>query len=825
MYVDIILPLPLDSTFTYLIPQGLEQKICVGGRVIVPFGNSKLYTGIVTNIHEDKPQGDYTIKEIQEVLDNTPIVTAAQLQFWKWMSQYYMCSIGDVFKAAVPSGMKLESESQLVLKEEFDAWEKLTKKEMETLEILQTQKFKNIAQIQKHTKDKRIIGILKSLMEKKALIISEEIKNTFNPKKEIHVRIPKEYQSERALNELSESLAKQPKRYQLLMKYLEMSGMVSALTLKNKQLIQEVSRTDLLKASGISSAVLIGMRSKGYLETYEYEVGRLKAPKTSITEQLPLSDAQQETYDAIVESFKQKKVCLLHGVTSSGKTEIYIRLIRQKINAGKQVLYLLPEIALTTQITQRLSRIFGDKLGVYHSKYPDNERIEIWNKQLSAKPYQIILGVRSSLFLPYQNLGLIIVDEEHETSYKQQDPSPRYSARDTAIVLASSFKAPTLLGTATPSMETFHNAQQGKYGYVSLSKRYGNMQLPKIEVVDIKDLLHRKMMKYPFSPRLEEEMRKALDNGEQIILFQNRRGYTPVLECKTCGWVPKCQFCDVNLTYHQNFNKLVCHYCGNSYNVPRQCPNCQETEIRSIGFGTEKIEEEVKKRFPLARTARLDLDTTRTKNAYEQILFNFSQHNTDILIGTQMVSKGLDFDNVHVVGILDADTMLTRSDFRAFERSFQMMSQVAGRAGRHNKQGYVILQTKHADLPVIQQIVDNDYEAMFHEQQIERKNFVYPPYCRMIYIYLKHRDDKVVGEASQILANMLRQSFTDTILGPDRPAIGRIQLQYIRKIILKVIPQYSQTQTRAILKACVENLLKTPQFHSVNVYFDVDPLQ
>ena len=824
MYIDVILPLPLEGSFSYHVPDDIEGMPCVGGRVVVPFGTAKFHTGIVTNIYNDKPQGEYTIKDIIEIVDRQPSVTPQQIKLWQWISQYYICPLGDVFKAAVPSGMKLESETRLQPVEGFDNWEKLTRKEMDILELIQDRALKTVSQVQKVAKEPRLAPVLRSLMKKNALEIREEMKKAFSPKTETHVRLAKAYRSEDALNTLAQQLEKQPKRYNLLMKYLDLSGMVSALKLHTEHLIQEVSKSTLLNASDISAAVLIGMRSKGYFETYDYEVGRIRATGISIVEQLPLSEAQQQAYDSIGQIFRDRKVCLLQGVTSSGKTEIYIRLIREQLNKGKQVLYLLPEIALTTQITQRLRRIFGDKLGVYHSRYPDNQRVEIWNKQLSKKPFEVILGARSALFLPYRDLGLVIVDEEHETSYKQQDPAPRYNARDTAIVLASQYHADVLLGTATPSIETYHNAVSGKYGHVILSQRYGNIQMPVIEVVDVKDLLRRKMMTLPFSPRLIEEMEKALSNKEQVILCQNRRGYSPVMECRKCGWVPKCQFCDVSLTYHQEFHRLVCHYCGSTYDVPRQCPCCEETDIRTFGFGTEKIEEEVRRHFPSCRTARLDLDTTRQRDAYERILSDFAQHKTDVLIGTQMVSKGLDFDNVHVVGILDADTMLTRPDFRAFERSFQMMSQVAGRAGRKNSRGYVILQTRHTDYPVIQQIVQNDYSQMYHEQEEERHDFNYPPYSRLIYIYLKHREDRVAGEAARALATSLRTSLGDYVLGPDRPLVGKVSMMHIRKITLKVPLTSSPGKVRQVLHAMVGRLLATPSYHSLNIYFDVDPV-
>ncbi|MBP3774763.1 MAG: primosomal protein N' [Bacteroidaceae bacterium] len=820
-YADVILPLPLEGHFTYGLTDDLT--VSVGCRVIVPLGKNKLYTAIVSRIHEERPQGDYQIKNIIDCIDKKPVVTEIQLKFWQWIAQYYLCTEGDVMKASLPTGMKLESETQLLLNEDFDQWEKLTKKEIQVYEMQQQHQYRNVAQLQKAMKDFRLLGTLRSLMDKGALTVKEELKDAFQPKKEVHIRLCQPYRTESALNQLAGQLEKHPKRYALLMKYLEMSGMPAALTLKNPKLVQEVSRAQLLAEAQVSAAVLTGMKGKGYFETYDFEVGRLKYAGKAVSEQLPLSDAQQKAYDGILSAFNEKRVCLLQGVTSSGKTEIYIRLIRRELEAGRQVLYLLPEIALTTQITQRLKRIFGDKMGVYHSKYPDAERVEIWKKQLSEKPYQLILGVRSSLLLPYRNLGLVIVDEEHETSYKQQDPAPRYNARDAAVVLASLFQARTLLGTATPSLESYYNAQTGKYGYVVLDKRFGDMQLPQIEIVDVQDLQRRRLMRPPFSPRLEEEIEQALENSEQVILFQNRRGYTPVMECRQCGWIPSCQFCDVSLTYHHEQQRLVCHYCGTSYAVPRTCPNCQERDLRSYGFGTEKIEEEVHRRFPEARTARLDLDTTRSRNAYERIIRDFAERKTDILIGTQMVSKGLDFDHVHVVGILDADTILTRPDFRAFERSFQMMSQVAGRAGRRNKRGYVILQTRHADYPVVGQVAQNDFKGMALQNMEERRKFLYPPFCRLIYIYVKHRDDRATEDAAQDMAQILRSRFGTHVLGPDRPAVARIQMMYIRKIMLKVGPAENAMQVRRVLRQAAAAITASPKHKAVSIYFDADP--
>lgn len=823
-FCDVILPVPVEGSFTYLVPAAMENTVQAGSRVIVPFGNSKQYSGIVMRVHDDPPKTDFKIKEVIDTLEDHPILTQEQLQLWQWIADYYMCSLGDIYKAAVPAGLRMESETSVTLQEDFDKWETLTPKELLAFELLQDGKAKNVAQLGRTMKDVHVLTYVKALMAKGALTLRETIESSFRAKSEVHIRLAKPYRTQEALEKLSEQLERTPKRLQLLTHYVDMAGLTSAFTLKNPLLVREVSKAELLKTSGISTAVLTALRAKGILETYDFQVDRLQRRGLSVSEQLPLTPAQQEAYTQIQTAFKTKRVCLLYGVTSSGKTENYIRLIREVLKAGGQVLYLLPEIALTTQITSRLRRIFGDDMGVYHSKFPDSERVEMWQKQISPHPYRLILGVRSSIFLPFQHLQLVIVDEEHETSYKQEEPAPRYNARDTAIVLASFYKARVLLGTATPSLETFWNAQNGKYGYAELLTRYGDMLLPDIEVADVKELLRTKEMKMPFSPRLEEEITKALQNKEQVILFQNRRGYVPVVECPKCGWTPTCDFCDVTLTYHQDMRRMVCHYCGRTFDFPSACPNCGETHLRNYGFGTERIEEEIHKRFPDARTARLDLDTTRSRNSYEAIINNFAAGNTDILIGTQMVSKGLDFDNVHVVGILDADTMLTRPDFRSFERSFQMMSQVAGRAGRRHERGCVILQTKHAEYPVIKQIVNNDYTEMYEEQMEERRQFHYPPYYRLIYIFLKHRDDKTVALAAHRLTAQLREVLGDRILGPDKPAIARVQLLYIRKIALKVERSASPATVRGLLRNAVAQLRQDTAFNSLRVYFDVDPI-
>lgn len=815
-FVDVILPLPLANRFTYSLPDGLSEKVGIGCRVIVPFGRKKFYTAIVVNIHYCPPQ-EYETKDIAEILDERPILLPMQYKFWEWIASYYLCTPGDVYKAALPSGMKLESETMVELNPDFVATTVLPEKEQRILDLLSEEPEQCITQLEKASGMKNVLTIVKSLLDKEAIFIKEELKRNYKPKTEARIRLTKENTGENRLRLLFDELARAPKQLALLMKYVEMSG------LSGKGTPKEVSKKELLTHSGVSQAVLTGLIEKRIFEVYNYEIGRLSQHITEENELHPLNPAQQEACQSIKTLFKEKNVCLLHGVTSSGKTEIYIHLIQQTLNAGKQVLYLLPEIALTTQITERLKRVFGGRLGIYHSKFPDAERVEIWQKQLSEQPYDIIVGVRSSIFLPFRNLGLIIVDEEHENSYKQQDPAPRYHARNAAIVLASLYGAKTLLGTATPSVESYYNALQGKYGLVELNERYQDIQLPDIQVVDIKELIRKKIMKTPFSPQLLAEMRKALGQKEQVILFQNRRGFAPMVECKTCGWVPKCKNCDVSLTYHKGLNQLTCHYCGATYPVPHSCPACGGVDLVNRGFGTEKIEDDIRLVFPEAKVARMDLDTTRTRTAYERIINDFQEGKTDILIGTQMVSKGLDFDHVSVVGILNADTMLNFPDFRSHERAFQLMAQVAGRAGRKNKRGLVILQTKSIDLPVIRQVVENNYTELYNNQLQERRIFHYPPFHRLIYVYLKHRKEEILNMAADTMAAQLRTGLGDRILGPDKPPVARIQMLFIKKIVVKVELNASMNKICDYLQAVQRAIIEDERFRSLLVYYDVDP--
>ena len=754
-YVDVILPLPLDGTFTYSVPDGMEGKVVPGVRLLVPLGKSKKYIAMATRLHDDKPA--FSCKPVEAVLDNTPSLLPQQMRLWQWIGYYYMAPLGDVYNAAMPGGLK------------------------------STEKFK--------------------------------------PKMELYVELASTYRSEQALHVALNLVQRALKQAKALTTFLSLSHWDSLDGDTPREGIKKVTKEELMNESHCTDAVVKALINRGVLVTYQLEIGRLNTNGESHLDQIkPLSLAQQDAYNGILMQMMKKDVVLLHGVTSSGKTEIYIHLIRKAIEEHKQVLYLLPEIALTVQIMERLHRVFGDRLGIYHSKYSDAERVEIWQKQLSGHPYDVILGARSAVFLPFKNLGLVIIDEEHETSFKQQDPAPRYHARSAAIVLAKMYGAKTLLGTATPSMESYYNAQQGKYGLVELKTRYKGVQLPEIQVVDVKDLRRRKMMSGPFSPQLLAAVREALKNGQQAILFQNRRGFAPMVECKVCGWVPKCKNCDVSLTLHKSINLLTCHYCGYTYPVPTECPNCGSTEIMGRGFGTEKIEDQIAEIFPEAKIARMDLDTTRTRNAYERLIADFSEGRTNLLIGTQMVSKGLDFDKVSVVGILNADSMLNYPDFRAYEHAFMMMAQVSGRAGRKGKRGLVILQTKNPTLPVIGQVVNNDYEGLYQGILEERRTFHYPPFFHLINVYVKHKYDKVCEQASHELCKTLRSWFGGRVLGPDKPAVARVKTMNIRKIVIKLENGIDQQKVREYLKFAQQQMGKDPRYGALQIYYDVDPL-
>ena len=816
-YVDVILPLPLPRCFTYSLPDEGAEEVQIGCRVVVPFGRKKYYTAIVRNVHHYAPT-EYEVKEISTVLDTSPILLPGQFRFWEWLADYYLCTQGDVYKAALPSGLKLESETIVEYNPDFEADAPLSEREQLVLDLLAKEPEQCVTKLEKESGLKNILTVIKSLLDKEALFVKEELRRTYKPKTEARVRLAADASGEENLRRIFDELERAPKQLALLMKYVELSGVLGDGASK------EVSKKELLQRASASPAIFNGLVEKQIFEVYYQEIGRLNRLVGKTVELNVLNEHQQRAYHEIMQSFQEKNVCLLHGVTFSGKTEVYIHLIEETLRQGRQVLYLLPEIALTTQITERLKRVFGSRLGIYHSKFPDAERVEIWQKQLTEEGYDIILGVRSSVFLPFRNLGLVIVDEEHENTYKQQDPAPRYHARNAAIVLASMYGAKTLLGTATPSVETWQNATTGKFGWVELKERYKEIQLPEIIPVDIKELHRKKRMTGQFSPLLLQYVREALDNKQQVILFQNRRGFAPMIECRTCGWVPKCKNCDVSLTYHKGINQLTCHYCGYTYQLPRSCPACEGVELMHRGFGTEKIEDDVKLIFPEASVARMDLDTTRTRSAYEKIIADFEQGKTDILIGTQMVSKGLDFDHVSVVGILNADTMLNYPDFRSYERAFQLMAQVAGRAGRKNKRGRVVLQTKSIDHPIIRQVMTNDYEDMVAGQLAERQMFHYPPYYRMVYVYLKNRNETLLDVMAHTMAEKLRALFGNRILGPDKPPVARIQTLFIRKIVVKIEQNAPMSRARELLLRVQREMIEDERFKSLIVYYDVDPM-
>ena len=818
-FVDVILPLPLNSCFTYALPETLAGNVQVGCRVVVPFGKKKFYTGIVQDIHCREPEG-YEVKDVADVLDARPVLLASQFKLWDWVADYYLCTRGDVYKAALPSGLKLESETIVAFNPDFEPSGRLSEREQKVLSQLESEGETSVTCLEKSCGVKNMLTLVKSLLDKEAIMVKEELKRTYRPRTEVRVRLTAAARNEHRLHFFFDELQRRaPKQLDLLMRYLELSGSLGGSS------VREVSKAELLQRAQATPAVFNGLVEKGILEIYKQEVGRLDNSAVADLQPLnPLNVHQEKAYHAIINVFHQKNVCLLYGVTASGKTEIYIHLIAETIRRGRQVLYLLPEIALTAQITARLRRVFGARLGIYHSKFPDAERVEIWQKQLSGQDYDIILGVRSSVFLPFRRLGLVIVDEEHENTYKQQDPAPRYHARNAAIMLASYYGAKTLLGTATPSLESWYNAGTGKYGLVELKERYTQIQLPEILPVDIKELQHKKRMNGPFSPLLLQHIREALEQHAQVILFQNRRGFAPMVECHTCGWVPRCKNCDVSLTYHKGLRQLTCHYCGYTMPVPRRCPACEGTDLRSRGFGTEKIEDDIRALFPEARVARMDLDTTRTRAAYERILADFEQGRTDILIGTQMVSKGLDFEHVNVVGILNADTMLNYPDFRAYERAFQLMAQVAGRAGRKDKRGRVVLQTKSIDHPIIAQVMANDFEGMASGQLAERQMFRYPPYYRLVYVYLKHRDEALLDVMAHAMAERLRVVFADRVLGSDKPPVARVQTLFIRKIVVKIETTASLSRVRQWLVEVQREVQSDERFRSLLVYYDVDPM-
>ncbi len=813
-YLDVILPIPIERLFTYSITKAEFDYIKSGMRVAVPFGKSKIYTAIVHSIHQNPPE-IYQAKEIHQILDEFPLVTEYQIKLWSWIANYYMCTMGDVLRAALPSAFLLESETIISLNSSTTINDsQLKDDEFLVFEALQHQSALKVNEISNILDKNNILPVLKRLLDKKAIVVEEEIFEKYKPKLIRYVKLNANYSSDEALQQLLENLTRAPKQSALVMALFSLSANTS----------KPIKVSELKAKSNASSAQIKTLIDKQILEDYFIQIDRIQysgAEKESVKE---LNNHQENTLNAIVQSFKKQNVTLLHGVTSSGKTELYVKLIEDIIKSEKQVLYLVPEIALTTQLVNRLQYYFGDQVAVYHSKYSLNERVEVWNNVLNnSDKAKIIIGARSSVLLPFNSLGLIIVDEEHEQSYKQFDPAPRYHARDTAIVLAGLFNAKTLLGSATPSIESYFNATKAqKYGFAELNRRYNDILMPEIELVNIKDKYKRKRMKGHFSDILIDEMTEALQEDQQIILFQNRRGFAPIVECTTCGHSPQCPNCDVSLTYHQFKNQLRCHYCGYNMSMLLNCLACGSVDLDSKGFGTEQIEEEVKTLFPDYKVGRMDLDTTRGKYGYEKIITAFEQQEIDILVGTQMLTKGLDFRNVKLVGIMNADNMLNFPDFRAHERSFQLMLQVAGRAGRTAERGKVLIQTYNPYHKILQQVSNNDYKAMFNEQLDERYNYKYPPIFRLIKITLKHKDYNKVNTGADWLAKSLKQIFNTNVLGPEFPPVSRIRNQYHKNILIKIPEKQSLLKTKEAILKIKNSFMSVKDFRSIKVILNVD---
>ena len=812
-FVEVILPLSLSKTFTYQVSESEFDYIKIGMRVAVPFGKSKIYTALVIELHNNQPTL-YDAKEIHQILDEIPIVSEIQIAHWQWIASYYMCAIGDVYRGAMPSGLLLESETIISQKNDtFLDENQFSDEEYLIYEALQQQSSLKVADIMAILNKKNCFPIIQKLLDKNVIALDEEMIETYKPKLVKYVRLHSNYESDEALGELLEFLKSASKQKALLLQYFQLKAMDQNPILAKK----------LIDSANLTPAVLKALVDKAVFETYYIQEDRVNFSDNSKPKKLELSPAQQIAYDAINDHLKQKEVCLLHGVTSSGKTEIYTKIIEDYLEKDQQVLYLLPEIALTTQLVSRLSHYFGNKVAVFHSKYSNNERIEVWNQvNANSEKAKIVIGARSALFLPFTNLGCIIIDEEHEQTFKQVDPAPRYHARDAAIVLANFHKAKVILGSATPSLETYYNANSGKYGLVTLSERYGNVMMPDITLVDLKDKYFRKKMSGHFSDVLIEEISKAITLGEQVILFQNRRGYSPLMECMTCGHVPQCQQCDVSLTYHKHKNQLRCHYCGYSIAKPTNCHSCSSVDLTTKGFGTEQIQQELISLFPSATIGRMDQDTTRGKFGFEKIINSFKNREISILVGTQMLAKGLDFDNVTLVGIMNADNMLYHPDFRAFERSFQMMTQVSGRSGRSEKRGNVIIQTYNPNHNTIQQVTNNDYSGMYNEQLYERKNFQYPPFFKLIKLTIKHRDFDKLKEGSMWLYEVLKQHLQMPVLGPEEPSISRIRNEYIRTILIKMPSNSAVGSTKKQLQKMLNSFEAVPQYRSIKTIINVD---
>ncbi|MDR1155134.1 MAG: primosomal protein N' [Bacteroidales bacterium] len=817
LFIDVILPLALPRSFTYSVPDDLTAQVQKGVRVIVPFGARKFYSAIVREIHS-RNTAPYTVKEIVSVLDECPVVNDLQIRLWHWIADYYMCTVGEVMKAAIPSGLKLESETRVFYNEAYVQCDELSKHEEEVLDIMHRKKCLPVSEIATICKHGSLMRVVQSLVDKEALWVEEVIASRYKPRFESCVRLHPAMDSETKMKNAFDALEKAPRQLEILMNFVRLSGVFSG------RPQHEVTRKELLQAGDAQTETLHTLARKKILEFYTKEVSRLGFGTSGEGDLPKLTPHQQTAIEQIYEAFTTKDVVLLHGITSSGKTEIYIRLIEEQIRRGLQVLYLLPEIALTAQIIDRLKIVFGSKVGIYHSKFPDAERVEVWNNIGKPGGYRVVLGVRSSIFLPFANLGLVIVDEEHENTYKQSDPAPRYHARDAAIVLASVHGAKTLLGTATPAIESYYNTQKGKYGLVELQQRYAGMDLPEVQIADTALARKQKKMQSHFHPDLLTGIDETLKAGKQAILFQNRRGFAPYVQCRVCEHIPRCEYCDVSLTYHRFSDRLVCHYCGYSIENIHQCPVCGGLDVNTVGFGTEKIEDELQLFFPHAHIARLDLDTSRTRNSYEKIIAAFEEGKTDILVGTQMVTKGLNFENVRLAGVLNADNMLSFPDFRAHERSFQLITQVSGRAGRAGERGRVIIQASKPQHPILHYVIANDYANMYASQLAEREKYKYPPFYRLIRLTLKHKNKDTLHLASRELAEYLVQIFGRRVLGPEAPVISRVQTYYLENILLKIEKQASVQKAKTLLAEAINNIRRLPAYKSLQVVADVDPM-
>ncbi|MAG88354.1 primosomal protein N' [Zunongwangia profunda] len=814
-FVDVILPLPLDNRFTYTISEEEAVFLQNGMRVAVPFGKSKVYTGIIAEVHNRAPEV-YEAKPINQILDETPLVTQNQLEFWKWIASYYMCTEGEVMRAALPGAFILESEHIVQLQKEAEFNESdLKDDEFLVVEALQNQSSLKIKEVEALLDKKSVLPILNRLMAKDIIVLSQEIYEQYKPKRVKYIKLHESYESEDAMHQLLDELSRAHKQREVVLNYF---------SLKAKSL-KPINAKELQKISGTTASVLKSLVTKNIFKEYYLNEDRVAFEGEITRSHIEFNEYQLKAFGQIKAAFEEKTVCLLHGVTSSGKTEIYLKLIEEVLNEGKQALYLLPEIALTTQLINRLQAYFGDKVLVFHSKYSMNERVEVYQNVLKAgEGPKVIIGARSAIFLPFQQLGLIIIDEEHEASFKQYDPAPRYHARDAAVVLANLFKAKTLMGSATPSLESYYNAVHDKYGFAELSRRFGNVMMPEIEIVDIKEKHRKKRMTGHFSDRLLKEIEESLAEGEQVILFQNRRGFSPILECNTCGHSPQCPNCDVSLTYHSHSNQLRCHYCGYHIAMQKRCMACHSDDISTKGFGTEQIETELKALYPDHKIGRMDQDTTRGKHGYEKIITAFEDLEIDILVGTQMLTKGLDFRNVNLVGVMNADNLLNFPDFRAHERSFQLMLQVAGRAGRTKKRGKVLIQSYNPHHQIIQQVSTNDYAGMYKEQLQERYNYKYPPYFRLVRLSLKSRDFSKTNEAADWIAKAMQNVFKQNVLGPEFPPVARIRNEYYKNIMLKIPQNQSLGKTKAVLHKILISFNAISAYRSVRVIVNVDPM-